>query len=207
MNKCVVELFSDTERIKKFLNGLPLAFELAQLEFPKGNPAVGLFREHVIVGFFKYELGGDKVKATQSGTQRGFDVQICGKPLSIKTITGSGQIKVLWTVDPLQIGKEIASGYKPAYDILLVMIYWGRERESVFYIPLEAQRKVYDALGGKDYLHAAVGQNHRGVSLSKLAKNKLISDEGTCKHRINWEKQKISHNPYERWESFWKRQK
>ena len=107
MNQCIIDILNDRTKLNKFVKGLPVAFEMASLELPKGNPAVGFLREHAIIGFFMNELGSQKVKFPKTGTHRGFDVIICGQNLSIKTVTGYNTFKVLWTVDPYQIGREI----------------------------------------------------------------------------------------------------
>ncbi len=203
MNDCLLKLFENDQSITLLQAKLPLAFEMANMEMPKGNPAVGIVRENILMSFLTSQLGTELVTQEESGTARGSDLLLCGQPLSIKTTTGNGGIKVLWTVDPLKIGEEIALTYQPDYDIILVCIFWGKNKESVFYIPKEVQRKVMDEVGRSSYLDAKVGTNHRGVSIASPARTKLLQHEETLKIKINWIKHKPDYNPCKRWDDFW----
>ena len=101
MNRCIVNLFNDEHKIEDFLERLPIAFEIVSNEIPPRNPAIGILREHVIIGYFISALGKDKVSVPTQGNERGFDVVVYDEKLSIKTVTGNGHgsVKVLWTVD------------------------------------------------------------------------------------------------------------
>ena len=197
MNPHLAELFADASRMARLTEGLPAAFEMAEKEVPKGNPAVGLVREHILIGFFIDEFGEDNVQLPGDGIARGHDILLHGSPLSIKTITGTGAVKVLWTVDPLQIGREISRDYSPDCDILLLRIHWGKAVDSIFYIPQAVQQEVRDAL--KDgYLHAKVGTNHRGISISSAGMNALLTDGRTLRAGVNWQRAGLDHTPYAR---------
>lgn len=203
MNDCIVRLFQDSQKAGLLQSKLPLAFELASMEMPKGNPAVGIIRENILVSFFVSQLGTESVQQESSGTTRGSDLLLCGKSVSIKTVTGMGEIKVLWTVDPLKIGSEIALTYQPEYDIVLVCIFWGKNRESVFYIPKEVQADVISKIGRKSYLDAKVGTNHRGIAITSLARKALLEHTDTIKIGIQWNKTNPDYNPRKRWDDFW----
>ena len=204
MNPCIESLFADKERMDRLTYGLPRAFEMAALEVPKGNPAVGILREHILTGFFISEFGEDRVKTLTDGTKRGFDVSVCGHNLSIKTVTGNGEVKVLWTVDPLKIGIEISRDYKPECDIFLANIHWGQERDSIFYIPLAVQADAREQF--KDnYLKAKVGTNHRGIAISNTAMKFMKTDNRVLKHSVHWTQSGINYKPHDRWEEFWKK--
>jgi len=203
MNQCIKDLFADSDRMRRLTYGLPQAFERVALEVPKGNPAVGILREHVLTGFFINEFGKNRVEPLDDEIKRGFDLSVCDHPLSIKTVTGSGEVKVLWTVDPLKIGIEISRDYKPDCDIFLVNIYWGKERDSIFYIPVAVQTDARKQMGD-DYLKANVGTNHRGIAISRQAMTIMKSDSRVRKQSVRWHQSGIDYKPHDRWEDFWR---
>ena len=145
MNPCIANLLNDENRIDHFIQKLPIAFEMVSNEIPPRNPAIGILREHIIIGYFISEFGKDKVSIPTQGNERGFDVVVCDEKLSIKTVTGNGHgsIKILWTVDQSIIDQEIEN-YQPEYDLFLVTIHWEHTRDSIFYIPTSAQLEIYD---------------------------------------------------------------
>ena len=109
---------------------------------------------------------------------------------------------MLWTVDPLKIGLEIARDYNPEHDIFLVNVFWGKEKDSIFYIPSEVQTETRNCMKD-EYLHARVGTNHRGISISSKAMKKMKADARTLRKSVKWEKVGLSYSPHERWENFW----
>ena len=203
MNSCLLTLFENERSISKLARGLPLAFEMAGIELPSGNPAVGVLREHAIVGYFQDCLGIDKVKVPKSGVKRGYDVEICGKALSIKTVTGNGEIKVVWTSDNQKVDEEILS-YKVDSDMFLVRIFWDEDVPSVFYIPQETQAEVINNIGRQKYLASRRATNNRGIIISNPAIKELQKHSKTKIISINWKKSGLSYTPYDRWIDFWK---
>ena len=201
MNPRIEALFSDKLRLDKLVLGLPRAFEMASREMPAGNPAVGILREHILTGFFISEFG-DLVGTDSGGITRGRDITLDGIPLSIKTVTGNGEIKVLWTVDPLKIGMEISRDYTPSYDIFLVNVFWGKNRDSVFYIPTEVQREIHDLMKDR-YLKANVGTNHRGIAISSQAMREIKNDKRVLRCTVDWQKTGLNYSPYVRWQEYW----
>ena len=107
MNNCFYDLFLIQEKRERFSDGLPMAFDMVRQRMPKGNPAVGILREHVIIGFFVAEFGEHNVSVPEKGNERSYDVILCGQELSVKTVTNNGGIKILWTVDTEQVQREI----------------------------------------------------------------------------------------------------
>lgn len=195
------ELFNNVDRLGRLVRGLPIAFEMASSEVPKQNPAIGILREHVLAGFFVHEFGQHNVKFPKDGINRSYDISIYGKPLSIKTITGNGDVKVLWTVDTKIVNEEIKA-YTPEIDIFLVSINWNKNCESIYYIPLCVQLTVQKMLGPQ-YLNAAVGTNHRGISISKTAMKLIKENENVSKTSVNWVKVGVNYAPHDRWMDFW----
>ena len=205
MNQCIIELFNDPQKTTKLTHGLPVAFEMAGLELPSGNPAVGFLREHAITGFFIHLFGASRVELPEHGNTRGFDIVVCGEPLSIKTVAGDGGVKVIWTVDTSRVEREIDSGYAPDCDMLLTRIYWNENKPSIFYIPLSVQNEIYETLGGDRYLTAHTGTNHRGISIRAPAMTKLMHHSNTMRLTVNWIKSGLDYTPYTRWEEFWRK--
>lgn len=206
MNQCIVDLFNDPQKVTKLKHGLPVAFEMAGLELPSGNPAVGFLREHAITGFFVYLFGADRVQLPEHGNARGFDIVVCDEPLSIKTVTSNGSVKLIWTVDTSSISKEIGGKYSPDCDMLLTRIYWNENKPSIFYIPLAVQEEVFTTLGVTKYLTAAIGTNHRGISIRAPAMTELMNHTKTMRLSVNWVKSGLDYTPYKRWEKFWENQ-
>ena len=204
MNPCIVSLLNDENKVEHFVQNLPIAFEMASNEMP-GNPAIGMIREHIIIGYFISEFGIDKVTVPTQGNERGFDVFVCDEKLSIKTVTndGHGSVKVLWTVDQLRADQEIRA-YQPEYDLFLVTIHWGHTRDSIFYIPTSVQLETHAQFGNMIYLNFRPGTNNRGITISTEAMKALKSHPNTLRREVTWTKQGLHYTPYERWEEFWK---
>lgn len=173
MNRCLYNLFQNPEKRNRFASGLPSAFEMVRQRMPKRNPAVGILREHVLIGFFEAEFGKDKVIVPEYGIERGYDVKLCGKKLSIKTMTGTGGFKILWTVDAASVKREIDEWYNPECDIFLVNIHWNKKKKSVFYIPLQVQKNIIEEMGRENYLWSATGTNNRGIEIRRTAVTRL----------------------------------
>lgn len=206
MNPCIVNLLNDENRIDHFIQKLPIAFEMASNEVPPGNPAIGILREHVIIGYFISEFGQNRVSVPTEGNKRGFDVIVCDEKLSIKTVTGNNNVTVVWTVDQSIINQEISGRrYQPECDLFLVTIHWEHTRDSIFYIPISVQLETYDMFNNVGYLNAKPGTNHRGITISTKAIKAMKSHPDTLKREVTWTKHGTYYTPYERWEEFWKK--
>jgi hypothetical protein len=128
---------------------------------------------------------------------------VAGSGLSIKTITGEGGIKAVWTVDA-ESSKNFINNYQPKCDILLVKIWWGSKRESLFLIPLSVQLEIFKMLGRAGYLNLPkAGTNPRGIEFSKEAIGLMLSHRDTLRIPINWQRKPIEYNVYERWVRYW----
>lgn len=203
MNKCIKDLLTNKDKVKSFAKKLPIAFERADNEMPS-NPAVGLLREHIIIGYFISELGENLVQVPK-GNEKGFDATICGQELSIKTLKGPslGGLKLVWTSDQEKAEKE-RDNYYPDIDIFFVFINWNENKESVFYIPVDVQVEIFKKMGKDSYHKSVRGTNNRGIEIKPLALKELLVHKNTSKCNVNWIRQGINYTPYERWEKFWK---
>lgn len=201
MNNCIDRLLMDSDACTKLVTGLPQAFEMAGLEMP-GNPAVGFLREHAITAFFKSYFK-EQVIIPVKGNQKSFDIIVCEKELSIKTVSNNNGVKVLWTADTESVLTEIGGGYKPDCDIFLVRIFWGKCEESIFYIPKEVQIEIFDQVGSYKYLKSKTKTNNRGIEISKPIIKEIENHSQTKKLCVDWQKLGMNYTPYDRWEKFW----
>jgi len=202
MSSRLIEIFEDRNLVTKIKNKLPYLFQLAELESSRAGRIgmeVGSLRERIIVALLIYKFGKANVETEIPITEPEVDVKLFGEPISIKTITGKfSGVKLIWTVDA-QKAREFRENYYPHCDILLVQINWG-SIGGFYYIPLEAQRKLFDRIGRDRYIKLPKpGTNPRGVEITKEALTSLVKDNLSKVIEINWQKTRIDYNPYKRW--------
>lgn len=203
----VKDLFYDKDMITKIQNKLPKLFHIAELEASRAGKIgmeVGSVREKVIIALLIYRFGKENVNTSIPITEPETDVIVKGKPYSIKTITGSGGVKAVWTVDA-ESASNFINNYKPRCDILLVKICWGCEEGGLYLIPLSVQNQVFKKLGKEKYLKMPkAGTNPRGVEFSKIAIESMLSDLGAYKILVNWKKEILEYDAYKKWVEYWK---
>ena len=181
-----------------------MAFDMVRQRMPKGNPAVGILREHVIIGFFVAEFGEHNVIVPERGNERSYDVILCGQELSVKTVTDNGGVKILWTVDTAQVKREINEGYRPEHDMLLVNIFWEQMADSVFYIPASVQQSVFDSIGSSQYLSSATGTNNRGIEIKRKTISALKAHPDTLRFPVYWTVRDVKYPaPWDEWKDYW----
>jgi len=208
MSSRLIEIFEDAKLVNRIKNKLPYLFQLAELESSRAGKIgmeVGSLRERIIIALLIYKFGEANVETEIPITKPEVDVKLFGEPISIKTITGKGfsGVKLIWTVDA-QKAKEFRETYYPHCDITLIQINWGSVG-GFYYIPLEAQRKLFDRIGRNRYIKLPkLGTNPRGVEITKEALSSLVKDNLSKVIKINWQKTKIEYNPYKRWVDYWR---
>jgi hypothetical protein len=164
---------------------------------------VGSLREKILIALLIHKFKERNVKTRIPITKPELDVKLFGYPVSIKTITGAGGVKVVWTVDA-QKAKEFRENYTPSCDILLAQINWN-EKGGLYHIPLEVQTRIFKEMGKRKYLKLPKpGTNPRGVEISKEALLNLFKNKKTRCIEITWQRSKIDYNPYKRWVDYWK---
>ncbi|MEM2153663.1 MAG: ThaI family type II restriction endonuclease [Nitrososphaeria archaeon] len=202
----LIKIFEDKQLVEKIKTRLPYLFQLAELEASRAGKTgmeVGSLRERIIVALLIYKFGEENVETNIPITESEVDVKLYGRPISIKTITGTGGVKAIWTVDA-QKASEFLHNYVPRSDIILVQIKWGKLGKFL-YIPLYVQLEVFNYIGREQYLKLPKpGTNPRGVEISKNALIRLIEHKGTLSIDIFWRKEQIQYNPYKRWVDYWK---
>lgn len=204
MNPRLIELFNNHEKRTRFARKLPEAFDMVRQRMPKGNPAVGILREHVIIGYFISEFGEDNVSVPEYGNRRSGALRLFDRELLVKTRTKTGPVKVIWTADTEKVQEEIEIGYSPEHDLLLIYIHWEKSRDSVFYIPVEAQESVFDAMDRSEYLKSNTGTNNRGIEITRRALSLLERYENTISINVDWTPPyKVYPKAWTEWVNFW----
>lgn len=202
----LAELFENKKFVEKIKKRLPYLFQLAELESSRAGKIgmeVGSLRERILIALLIYAFGEENVETDIPITEPEVDAKLFDQPISIKTITGGGGVKIIWTVDA-QKAREFRETYTPKCDILLARIKWGG-KGGLYYIPLEVQQKIFNQLGRERYIKLPKpGTNPRGVEFSREALSKLLTDPETKMIEIEWRKTKIDFNPYKRWVDYWK---
>ena len=201
------QLFEDERIIRKVKNRLPHLFQLAELESSRAGKVgmeVGSIRERIMVALLIYKFGEENVETEIPITEPEVDARLFGKPVSIKTITGSfSGVKVIWTVDAAK-AKEFRESYYPRCDILLVRINWN-DIGGLYYIPVQAQRRLLDEIGRENYIKLPkAGTNPRGVEFAKNVLARLTEDSQSKHNEIRWQKSDIGFNTYKRWLDLWR---
>ncbi|MDX2048073.1 MAG: ThaI family type II restriction endonuclease [Chitinophagaceae bacterium] len=201
------ELFSDAKLVDRIKQKLPQLFHLAELESSRAGKIgmeVGTIRERIIAALLIFKFGEQNVKTDIPITEAETDILLYNKPISIKTITGKnfGGIKLIWTVDA-QKAIEFSKNYKPSCDLILVQINWDNGG-GFYYIPLEVQQQVLKRIGNKNYIKLPkAGTNPRGVEMEGEAMRFLVSNPKTLTIPIDWRKESVNFNAYNRWVELW----
>ena len=191
---------------------LPYAFEVAEAEcrrvqMRKGithettGQEVGLLREKVLVAFLRHTLGDMHITLPKANTSM-LDVLVFGKPLEIKTATRDGNLKAKWTADAASAQKDIG-GFDFTADLLLTRVWWGEDRNSVFYIPREVLREIGYGLEPGEFLSGAAGTNNRGIEFKKSFVLDLEQHSQTTKVSIFWRRSGVQIDPMGRWLKYW----
>ncbi|MBI4016783.1 MAG: ThaI family type II restriction endonuclease [Candidatus Aenigmarchaeota archaeon] len=200
------EIFRDSKLIEDIKRKLPKLFQIAEIEASRAGKVgmeVGSVREKIIIALLIHKFGEEKVNVRLPITESESDVILDGKGISIKTITGNGGVKAVWTVDASK-AREFIDNYEPKCDIILVKICWGTDDGGFFLIPLTVQEEILQLLGKENYLKMPkAGTNPRGVEFSKEALDKLLSHKNTLRIQLTWKKEKIDYDIYARWVDYW----
>ncbi len=207
MDKRIKILFTETEIVSKIQSKLPKLFHLAELESSRAGKIgmeVGSLRERIIVALLIYKFGETNIKTDIPITQSEVDVLLFNNPISIKTITGNSfsGIKLVWTVDAVS-AMAFKEHYKPSCDMLLVQINWNGVG-GFYYIPKDVQTEVFNYFGKDKYIKLPKpGTNPRGAEISSSAMKELIKHTKTYKIPIEWKKEKMNFNAFNRWVELW----
>lgn len=205
--KSIGDLFADKEYVALVQKKLPKLFRIAEMESSRAGKIgmqVGSARENIIIALLLHAFGEKAVNPEFAITATEKDVELYGKPISIKTITNNGYVKAVWTVDA-DSAQRWASSYEPKMDMILVQICWDTKDGGMFLIPVEVQKEVFEKLGKDKYLNLPKpGTNPRGVDFSKAAIDNMLSDRRTLRIVVDWVKPELSSQSiYQRWIDYW----
>lgn len=200
MSDLIRQLLTDPRYGKIIQQKLPPAFQTVEDEL-KGNPAVGLLREQIILGMLIAFLGEASVKLAKSGVNPDIDCYVDSEPLSIKTVSSSGGIRLKWTSNAVK-AKEFIDSYKPTSPLLVIRIAW-EEKGTIRFIPLDIQQRIFYQIGVVRYLDYRGTTNTRGVNLSPEAEQALNQHPLSVTLPILWERSKATINPIKKWTDYW----
>ena len=213
MNQALITLFRNDDYVELLRQNLPQAFELADGEmrrmqqrkdgtiYSQVNPAVGLLRENILVAFLAHTLGDMHVVLPDTNSAMK-DVEVFGKPLEVKTATENGSVKAKWTADTVSAKNDI-NRFEFTSDLLLVRIWWGKERDSVFYVPVEVLQELTETQLARNYLTSASGTNNRGIEISKSFLARAEQHDKTIRIPIRWCRSNMRVDPLARWRPIW----
>lgn len=207
MKHPVEDIFDDSNLVIKIQTKLPKLFQIAELESQRAGKTgmeVGSLRERILIALFLYKFGENSVNTEIPITETEIDVMIKGVPLSIKTKSGTSLsgIKSVWTVDRESVLRYL-DHYTPSTGIIFVQIVWGGVG-GLFFFSLDVQKTVFKKLGKENYLKIPKeGTNPRGVEFSPEAISEMMTDKRSRVININWDKNKINYNPFNRWVELW----
>ncbi len=208
MPTSLAEIFDDNLIIDKIKKRLPLLFQIAEQECTRGNKIgmeVGNLRERIVVALLAQIFSSENIESEIPTTEPEVDAKLFGKPISIKTITGTlGGVKLIWTVDYKKVA-DFAEGYSPKCDLLLIHIVWNGVGGFCL-IPREVQQATLQRLGKERYITIPKqGTNPRGVEISRVALEANLRDNRSKSIPIRWVKTDTGYDPYERWMEYWSR--
>ncbi len=207
MDNDILELFNNSEIIKKIQRKLPKLFQIAELESQRAGKVgmeVGSIREKIIVSLLIYKFGEENVGTEIPITEPEVDVKLFGNPISIKTKSGSSfaGVKLIWTVDAKN-AVEFQNKYVPSCDMIFVQVNWGNSG-CLFYFPKNVQVEVFNLLGKENYIKLpSLGTNPRGVEITSKALQTLVSHKNSYSIRIDWRKEEVMFNAFKRWIDLW----
>lgn len=213
MNKKLANLLSSQEAVKTLREGLPLAFEIAEFESNRVRldpetglgkliigQEVGFLRERILLSFLITQLGDEMVRLP-SPEQRIVNASVAGRPLDIKTVTGRTSITAKWTADNFA-AEKVRRNFEFVSDMLLTRIWWGLDRESLFYIPVDVLIEIADSK--PNYLYSDTGTNNRGVKVRSAFMKEAEEHPDTVKVSINWKRQNGTFtHPIDKYKKYW----
>ena len=203
----ILQIFEDSELIKKVRNRLPYLFQLAEEECSRAGRIgmqIGSVREQIIIALLIHKFGWDNINTDIPITASEVDVEVFKKPISIKTKTGGGfsGVKIIWTVDRATV-LNFLDNYYPSCDTIFIQLIWNGNG-GLYFIPLETQIKWMEKLSRHGYIKLPPeGTNPRGVEFTGNALSAMINDDLTRSINIFWKRTDTQSNIYKRWLDLW----
>lgn len=169
---------------------------------------VGSLRERILVALLIYRFDRENVETEVPITEHEVDVKVCGKGISIKTLTTAsrrlGGVKAIWTVDADR-STDFVRDFSPRCDYLVAHVVWNNDEGGLYYLPLQAQAAVFETLDRDRYLsRPKEGTKPRGVEITAEAMQRLVAHPVARRIPIKWIRPAAAYDPYERWVEYWR---
>jgi len=208
MKTTIDNLFIDNQIVKKIQEKLPKFFQVAELETMRGGKVgmeVGSLRERILVALLIHKFGEKNVKTDIPITEAEADVYVFDKPFSVKTLSNSlSGLKLVWTVDA-ESAFKFSQEYTPNCDMIFTHIHWEKQG-GLYCIPKKVQLEIFEQIGRAEYIKLPkAGTNPRGVEITGKALKLLVEHGETLKIFINWQKESIDFDAFERWVELWEK--
>ncbi len=213
MNTALVTLFRNEYYVELLRQSLPRAFEVADAEsrriqqrkcgqtYEAVGQEVGVVREKILVSFLRHTLGDMHITLPAANTSMR-DVMVLDQPLEIKTASKRGLVTAKWTADTESAERDIGS-FEFTADLLLVRVWWGSEKDSLFYIPQEVLQEISVGYPPGEFLSSAKGTNNRGIKIKASFMTEAQDHKDTVRIPIHWQFSDIRVDPMARWMAYW----
>ena len=204
------KLFDDELMVRRVKNKLPRLFQLAELESSRNGKIgmeIGSVRERILIALLMYKFGIDIVNPDIPITEPEIDVYVDDTPLSIKTVTLTGNkttsVKLIWTVDH-EKALEFKNTYIPSCDMMLAQIRWNGEGKLLLFSK-ESQQTILNTIGRDRYIKMPKrNTNARGVEITPEALMLLEQCDDTRCIDINFVRKKMDYREvYTKWLDAW----
>jgi len=190
----ISKAFDDPNFQAKVRDELPKLFQEARKEALEFNQIfiVGNFRKQKLKELLIDYFGEDVIDFSLTRDLPGIDAKVDSSFITIRTIRGNNQVKMIWGSDRIKMIERIEN-YVPNSNLILVKINWEMKEKyqpsGLFWIPIETQLKVFQRVGKNGYFKPPrEGTNSRGVPLINQVLKILINDPSTKNIDIKWGK-------------------
>jgi len=190
------ELFADQEFHDYLQKFWPTFAQIANnlcLQNGKLGQECGKMREAFLRYLFARYLGEDAEMCPLNDydmdvVEKGKDVILFGRDVSIKTISYSGngfnQLKISWVEDK-SMADELEKNWLPEYDLLLCRLKWNSSDEGIYYITKEAQLNVVAKCDDIELKPLKTSGGYgKGTSLKSEVCEELVAHPDTLKIAI-----------------------
>ena len=198
----MTELFADSEFADYMQAFWPIFAQAADnlcLENGKLGQECGKMRERFLIYLFARYIGKDTERCDVDHygidvVERGKDVKIFGRDVSIKTISygrnGFGGVKVSW-IENEKMASHVQSSWRPEFDLLLCRLHWNSSNDGIYYISKQVQEVV---LRDSERCLKTPGGYGKGTALTSDACEALVTHPGTLKLPIKMPKERRDDN-------------
>lgn len=159
--------------------------------------------ETILAAFLRFTLGTMNVSTPLCDTFVG-RLLVSGHPLEVRAVSEDGPIKAKWMADD-EFTQEGISNFRFSSDLFLARVWWGRKRDSLFYIPVEVLEASGEGLEAEEFLIVASDSCNQLTQFRKPFIEAAQNHEQTIRIPVSWHRSgaKIERcDPVERWTSY-----